>query len=207
MTKPIVSVAAMMLVEEGRLLIVDPVSKYIPAFADVKVGVVNGDKLDLAPLKRPITVQDLMRHTSGLTYGFTGVSPVQKLVKAADLLGMSRTLAESVEAMAALPLMHQPGEVWEYGLSTDVLGRIVEIVEGGQLGEILHRRLFEPLGMVDTAFFTPESKLGRRADPFSFEFMPAGASTRATGQDRRNSRPRAAASCPRSPTTPASSLC
>ena len=147
MTKPIVSVAAMMLVEEGRLLITDPVSKYIPAFADVKVGVVNGDKLDLAPLKRPVTVQDLMRHTSGLTYGFTGVSPVQKLVKAADLLGVSRTLAESVEAMTALPLMHQPGEVWEYGLSTDVLGRIVEIVEGGQLGEILHRRLFAPLSM------------------------------------------------------------
>ena len=78
MTKPIVSVAAMMLVEEGRLLITDPVSKYIPAFANLKVGVVNGDKLDLAPLKRPITVQDLMRHTSGLTYGFTGASPVQK---------------------------------------------------------------------------------------------------------------------------------
>jgi len=174
MTKPIVSVAAMMLVEEGRLLITDPVSKYIPAFADVKVGVVNGDKLDLAPLKRPVTVQDLMRHTSGLTYGFTGVSPVQKLVKAADLLGVSRTLAESVEAMAALPLMHQPGEVWEYGLSTDVLGRIVEIVEGASLGEILHHRLFEPLGMVDTAFFTPESKLDRRADPFSFEFMAGG---------------------------------
>ena len=87
MTKPIVSVAAMMLVEEGRLLITDPVSKYIPAFANTKVGVANGDKLDLAPLKRPITVQDLMRHTSGLTYGFTGASPVQKLVKAANVVG------------------------------------------------------------------------------------------------------------------------
>ena len=91
MTKPIVSVAAMMLVEEGRLLITDPVSKYIPAFANVKVGVVNGDKLDLAPLKRPITVQDLMRHTSGLTYGFTGASPVQKLVKAANVADANRT--------------------------------------------------------------------------------------------------------------------
>jgi CubicO group peptidase (beta-lactamase class C family) len=179
MTKPIVSVAAMMLVEEGRLLITDPVSKYIPAFANAKVGIVNGDKLDLAPLKRPITVQDLMRHTSGLTYGFTGASPVQKLVKAANVANSNRTLAENVEAMAALPLMHQPGEVWEYSLSTDVLGRVVEIVEGASLGEILQERLFGPLDMVDTAFYTPESKLARRADPFSFDVMiAAGADTR-----------------------------
>jgi CubicO group peptidase (beta-lactamase class C family) len=173
MTKPIVSVAAMMLVEEGRLLITDPVSKFIPAFANTKVGIVNGDKLDLAPLKRPITVQDLMRHTSGLTYGFTGASPVQKLIKAANVVNANRSLAENVEAMAALPLMHQPGEVWEYSVSTDVLGRVVEIVEGASLGEVLRNRLFGPLDMVDTAFFTPESKVARRADPFSFDFMTA----------------------------------
>jgi CubicO group peptidase (beta-lactamase class C family) len=173
MTKPIVSVAAMMLVEEGRLLITDPVSKYIPAFANAKVGIVNGDRLGLAPLKRPITVQDLMRHTSGLTYGFTGVSPVQKLTRAANVVNSSRSLAENVDAMAALPLMHQPGEVWEYSLSTDVLGRVVEIVEGASLGEVLQHRLFGPLDMADTAFFTPESKLARRADPFSFDFMTA----------------------------------
>jgi CubicO group peptidase (beta-lactamase class C family) len=173
MTKPIVTVAAMMLVEEGRLLITDPVSKYIPGFANVKVGVVNGDKLDLAPLNRPITVQDLMRHTSGLTYGFTGFSPVQKLTKAANVVNSDRSLAENVDAMAALPLMHQPGEVWEYGLSTDVLGRVVEIVEGARLGEVLQHRVFRPLDMADTAFFTPESKLARRAEPFSFDFMTA----------------------------------
>ena len=179
MTKPIVSVAAMMLVEEGRLLITDPVSKYIPAFANAKVGVSSGDKLDLAPLKRPITVQDLMRHTSGLTYGFTGASPVQKLIKAANVVDSNRTLAENVEALAALPLMHQPGEVWEYSVSTDVLGRVVEIVEGASLGEVLQHRLFGPLDMVDTAFYTPESKLARRADPFSFDFMTtAGVDTR-----------------------------
>jgi CubicO group peptidase (beta-lactamase class C family) len=119
MTKPIISVAAMMLVEEGRLSIIDPVSAYIPAFADVKVGVPNGESLDLAPLKRPITIQDLMRHTSGLTYGFTGVSPVQKLVKAADVRRIDRTTAEVVEAIASLPLMHQPGDAWEYSVSTD----------------------------------------------------------------------------------------
>jgi CubicO group peptidase (beta-lactamase class C family) len=162
-----------MLVEEGRLLINDPVSKFIPAFANTKVGIVDGDKLDLASLRRPITVQDLMRHTSGLTYGFTGASPVQNLVKAANVVNSSRTLAENVEAMAALPLMHQPGEVWEYSLSTDVLGRVVEIVEGASLSEILQQRLFGPLHMVDTAFFTPESKINRRADPFSFDFMTA----------------------------------
>ena len=181
MTKPIVSVAAMMLVEEGRLLITDPVSKYVPAFANAQVGVVTGDKLELAPLKRPVTVQDLMRHTSGMTYGFTGTSAVQKLVKAAKVVDTNRTLAENVEAMAALPLMHQPGEVWEYGLSTDVLGRVIEVVEGASLGEILHERLFGPLHMVDTAFYTPELKLSRRADPFSFDFMiAAGADTRAS---------------------------
>src|SRR6204780_5103043 len=173
MTKPIVSVAAMMLVEEGRLLITDPVSKYIPAFANLKVGIVNGDKLDLAPLKRAITIQDLMRHTSGLTYGFTGGSPIQKLIKAANVVDSNRTLAENVDAMAALPLMHQPGEVWEYSVSTDVLGRVVEIVAGARLSEALQKRVFGPLDMVDTAFFTPESKLARRADPFSFDFMTA----------------------------------
>ena len=173
MTKPIVSVAAMTLVEEGRLLINDPVSKYIPAFAEMKVGVENGEALELVPAKRPITIQDLMRHTSGLTYGFTGGSKVQKLVSAADLRNQERTAAEHVEAIARLPLQHQPGEVWEYSVSTDVLGRIVEIIAGGSLGEVLRERIFAPLGMNDTAFFTPASKLARRAEPFSFELFDA----------------------------------
>ena len=173
MTKPIVSVAAMMLVEEGRLALTDPVSNLIPAFANLKVGVANGGRLDLEPLKRPITIQDLMRHTSGLTYGFTGASPVQKLAKAANVVNSDRTLADNVAAIATLPLMHQPGEVWEYSTSTDVLGRIVEMVEGARLSEVLQERLFRPLGMVDTAFYTPELKLARRAEPFSVDFMVA----------------------------------
>ncbi len=181
MTKPIVSVGAMMLVEEGRLLITDPVSKYIPAFANLKVGIVNGYKLDLAPLKRAITVQDLMRHTSGLTYGFTGASPVQKLIKTANVVNANRSLAENVEAMAGLPLMHQPGEVWEYSVSTDVLGRVIEVIEGASLGEALQARIFEPLEIRDTAFFTPELKVARRADPFSFDVMTAaGVNTNST---------------------------
>ncbi len=167
MTKPTVSVAAMMLVEEGRLLITDPLSKYIPAFADSKVGVENGDDLDLVPLKRPITIQDLMRHTSGLTYAYTGTSKVQKLVADARITSQERTMAEHAEALAALPLMHQPGEVWEYSLSTDVLGRVVEVVEGASLGDVLRTRIFAPLDMDDTAFFIPPAKLGREAKPMS----------------------------------------
>ena len=167
MTKPIVSVAAMMLVEEGRMFLTDPLSKYIPSFAETMVGVENGDGLDLVPLKRPITIQDLMRHTSGLTYGYTGTSKVQKLVAAARIVSQERTLAEHMEALAALPLMHQPGEVWEYSVSTDVLGRVVEVVAGGKLGDVLRARIFEPLGMDDTAFFIPPDKLAREAKPMS----------------------------------------
>jgi CubicO group peptidase (beta-lactamase class C family) len=167
MTKPVVSVAAMMLVEEGRMLITDPLSEYIPAFAETKVGVENGDRLDLVPLKRPITIQDLMRHTSGLTYGFTGDSKVQKLMAGARITSQDRTMAEHAEALATLPLMHQPGEVWEYSFSTDVLGRVIEVVAGGKLGDVLRERIFEPLGMDDTAFFIPPAKLAREATPMS----------------------------------------
>lgn len=173
MTKPVVSVAAMMLVEEGRLSVLDPVSAFIPEFADAKVGVAKRDKLELQPPARPITVQDLMRHTSGLTYGFTGASPVQKLTLKADVLNLQRTTAENAAAIAGLPLMHQPGTVWEYGVSTDVLGRVVEVVEGARLSDVLRARIFGPLGMTETGFFTPEAKLPRRAEPFSFDLMTA----------------------------------
>ena len=167
MTKPIVSVAAMMLFEEGRMFLSDPLHKYIPAFAETKVGVERGDDLDFVALKRPITIQDLMRHTSGLTYGFTGESSVQKLVAASGIGGQEGTLREQTEALAALPLIHQPNEVWEYSLSTDVLGRVIEVIEGARLGEVLSARIFEPLGMDDTAFFIPSAKLGREAKPMS----------------------------------------
>ena len=209
MTKPIVSVAAMMLVEQGRLSIIDPVSAYIPAFADVKVGVANGDRLELVPPRRPVTVQDLMRHTSGLTYGFTGGSPVQKLTKAADLRNPNRTIAETVEKIAALAASCiSRARSWEYSLSTDVLGRVVEIVEGARLSEVLRERIFDPLGMNDTAFFTPESKLARRADPFSFDFMTtAGVDSCNATASAEVSNPAAAACCRRLPTTRALLRC
>jgi CubicO group peptidase (beta-lactamase class C family) len=171
MTKPIVSVAAMMLVEDGRMLITDPVSNYIPAFADTKVGSEKDGKLDLVPLKRPITIQDLMRHTSGLSYGL-GASQVDRLVAAARITSQEKTMAEHAVTLAALPLLHQPGEVWEYSLSTDILGRVIEVVEGAKLGDILRKRIFEPLRMDDTAFFIPPENLSREAKPMSPDVYP-----------------------------------
>ncbi len=126
MTKPIVSVAAMTLVEEGRLFLTDPLSLYLPQFAGVRVGV------ERAESTREITVHDLMRHTSGLCYGFTGDTPVQREVREARLVDPRLDPEEAMAALAALPLMHQPGAAWEYGLSTDVLGRVVEIVAGAR---------------------------------------------------------------------------
>jgi len=167
MTKPIVSVAAMTLVEEGRLFLTDPLSKYLPAFKTTTVGA------ERAAMRREITIHDLLRHTSGLCYGFTGASPVQRQIHAAALVNSARDPEEVMAALAMLPLMHQPGTAWEYGLSTDVLGRVVEIVAGASLGEVLRTRVFEPLGMSDSAFYTPPDKLGRRAEPHGFAMLDA----------------------------------
>jgi CubicO group peptidase (beta-lactamase class C family) len=167
MTKPIVSVAAMALVEEGRLFLTDPLSQYLPAFAEVRVGI------DRAELQREITIHDLLRHTGGFCYGFTGETPVQRQVQAAALIDSRRDPEEAMAALAALPLMHQPGSAWEYGLATDVLGRVVEIVAGASLGDVLARRIFAPLGMIDTAFFTPAEKSARRAEPHGFATLDA----------------------------------
>jgi CubicO group peptidase (beta-lactamase class C family) len=166
MTKPIVSVALMMLVEDGRLFIADPVAKYLPEFADPKVGVEKDGKLELVPAKRPITVQDLLRHTSGLTYEFTGESAVHRLYGKARLF---RDLpnAELVAEIAKLPLLEQPGVAWHYSHSTDVIGRIIEVISGQTLGAFLRERLFTPLGMSDTGFFAPADKHERLAEAFA----------------------------------------
>ena len=139
MTKPIVSVAAMMLVEEGKLLLEAPVARYIPSFANVKVGVertdAQGNKtLELVAPTRPMTVQDLMRHTSGLTYGFFGDGLVKKAYVAANVgTGGNITNAEFAERIAKMPLAYQPGSTWDYSNSTDVLGRVIEVVSGQTL--------------------------------------------------------------------------
>ena len=171
MSKPITSVAAMMLVEDGKLALDDPVSKYIPAFADLKVGVEAKDDsgkptLKLEPLTRPITIEDLLRHTSGLTYGFYGDDIVRKLYAEADLFNADISNAEFVERIAKLPLAEQPGTRWDYGHSTDVLGRVIEIVSGKSLYQFEKERLLDPLGMTETAFYVADtSKRLRVAEP------------------------------------------
>ena len=161
MTKAITSVAAMMLVDEGKLALEDPIAKYIPSFANVKVGVEkkneDGTKtLDLVPPNRPPTVLDLMRHTSGITYGFYGDSLVRLAYRNAKIYDGDFDLAEFAERIAKLPLHDQPGSLWQYGHSTDVLARIMEIVSGKSLLEIEREKLLDPLGMKDTGFFVTD---------------------------------------------------
>jgi CubicO group peptidase (beta-lactamase class C family) len=166
MTKPIVSVAAMMLWEEGRFLLGDPLAKYLPDFAAPKVAVESGGKLELVPAERPITLQDLLRHTSGLTYEFRGTAPVQKLYMDAKTFRRDQTNAEQAATLARLPLMYQPGTRWEYSRSTDVLGRVIEVLTGKRLGEVLTERVLRPLGMSDTDFHVPPAKQPRLAEAF-----------------------------------------
>jgi CubicO group peptidase (beta-lactamase class C family) len=162
MSKPITSVAAMMLVEEGKLALDDPVAKYIPAFAGVKVAIEKTDEsgkpvLAIEPLKRPITIEDLLRHTSGLTYGFYGHTTVRKLYANSDLFDGDFDNAEFIERLVKLPLAEQPGTRWDYGHSTDVLGRVIEVISGQTLYQFEKRRLLDPLGMTDTAFFVADA--------------------------------------------------
>jgi CubicO group peptidase (beta-lactamase class C family) len=166
MTKPIASVALMMLVEDGRLFIADPVAKYIPEFAEPKVGVEKDGKLELVAARRPITIQDLLRHTSGLTYEFTGESAVQRLYARAQLF-RDLTNAELVAEIAKLPLLEQPGAAWHYSHSTDVIGRLIEVISGQTLGVFLRERIFAPLGMNDTGFFARGDKHERLAEAFA----------------------------------------
>jgi CubicO group peptidase (beta-lactamase class C family) len=161
MTKAITSVAAMALVDEGKLKLDDPVAKYIPSFADVKVGVektaADGTKtLELVAPDRPPTILDLMRQTSGITYGFYGDSLVRKAYAAANLYAGDFDLAEFSERIAKLPLHNQPGSLWQYGHSTDVLARIMEIVSGKSLLAVEREKLLDPLGMNDTRFFVTD---------------------------------------------------
>jgi CubicO group peptidase (beta-lactamase class C family) len=167
MTKAIVSVAVMMLWEEGRLLLNDPIGTYIPAFNGTEVGVISGDTYGLTPADRPITVQDLLRHTSGLTYEFRGDTPVHKAYAQARVARLKQSNAEQAEILAGLPLLHQPGTVWEYSRSTDVLGRLVEVISGQTLGAFLSQRILAPLGMTDSGFSVPAEDHARIAEPFA----------------------------------------
>jgi CubicO group peptidase (beta-lactamase class C family) len=166
MTKPIVSVGIMALVEDGHLLLADPVAKFIPEFADQKVGVVSGGKLELVPPKRPMTVQDLLRHTSGLTYEHQGDGPVHKLYQDSRVRSRKITNAEHATLLASMPLMCQPGDEWNYSRSTDILGRLIEVVSGQTLGTFLTERILAPLQMTNTAFHTGAENAHRLAEAF-----------------------------------------
>ena len=171
MSKPVTSVAAMLLVEDGKLALNDPLSKYIPAFADVKVGVERRDEtgkitLALEPLQRAITIEDLLRHTSGLTYGFYGDSAVRKPYANADLFSGDFDNAAFADRIAKLPLAEQPATMWDYSHSTDVLGRVIEVASGQSLFKFEKERLLDPLGMNDTAFYVAdEAKRPLIAEP------------------------------------------
>jgi CubicO group peptidase (beta-lactamase class C family) len=173
MSKPITSVSAMMLWEDGRFNLSEPVSKYIPQMGGLKVGVEKPDPsggkatLELVPTKRDMTIQDLFRHTSGLTYGFFGPGQVKKMYAEAKVWNDYPSNAELVDRLAKLPLAHQPGTTWDYSHSTDVLGRLVEVISRQSLAQFEKERLLDPLGMKDTSFYvTDKIKQSRIAEPF-----------------------------------------
>lgn len=171
MTKPIVSVAVMMLVEEGKLQIAYPIDRYLPELKGLKVGTekldpVSGQlSLVLEPAQREITVQDLLRHTSGITYGQFGNSLVQQAYNAAKMMDLEQTNAEMVTKLSKLPLRYQPGSTFEYGMSVDVLGRLVEVLSEMDLQRFLKERICQPLGMPDTDFVVPVENARRIAEP------------------------------------------
>jgi CubicO group peptidase (beta-lactamase class C family) len=172
MTKPITSVAVMMLVEEGKIQIDDPLWFYLPEFKNLKVGVekTSGEtgkpQLVLEPALKTPTIQDLLRHTDGFALDSFSASLVAKAYQAANIRDQNQTLAEFASKLAGLPLAYQPGTTWEYSnVSTDVLGRIVEIVSGVSFDQFLSDRIFKPLGMTSTGFYVPASQLGRVAEP------------------------------------------
>jgi CubicO group peptidase (beta-lactamase class C family) len=173
MTKPITSVAALMLEEEGKIFLPDPVSKYIPAFKGQRVAADGGTTV---PARREITVRDLMSHRSGLSYGFLNGGPVGDAYRkegVTDGLSItSMTLQEGIDKLAAQPLMAQPGAAWNYSLSTDVLGRVIEVASGMPFDKFLRDRITGPLGMTDTSFDVPDAKWSR----FATVYAPNGAS-------------------------------
>ena len=160
MSKPITSVAVMMLYEEGRFQLGTPVSQFIPEFKNMKVY--NEDQTEILDAKKEITIKHLLMHTAGLTYGW-GNKPVDALYKEAKIREPGSTLVDMVEKLGKIPLVHEPGERWTYSVSTDVLGYLVEVVSGMPFEEFLQTRIFGPLGMVDTAFSVPLEKADRFA--------------------------------------------
>ncbi len=163
MTKPITSIAAMQLVEQGKLDLDKPIATYLPEFADLKVLETQDGKSVEVPPKRIMTTRDLMRHTSGLTYGFFGNTAVDRRYRRSGVMITERTIKSTVEKLAQIPLLHHPGTRFHYSASTDVLGRVIEVTSGQEFDEYLNENVFEPLGMTDTFFSVPTAKQDRFA--------------------------------------------
>ncbi len=160
MTKSVTSVAAMMLYEEGKLKLDDPVSKYIPEFKGLKVYAESGEHIEQ---EREMSIRDLLRHSSGLTYGFFGNTPVDKMYLSRSVFAWDSPLQDMINKLSKIPLLYQPGTKWHYSVSTDVLGYIVEKVSGQSLDMFFRQRIFKPLKMKDTAFYVPAKKVDRFA--------------------------------------------
>ena len=171
MTKPITGIALMMLHEEGKFDLDDPVAKYLPSFKDQRVfsGVNEDGSLQTVPVERPATVRDLLTHTAGLTYGVFGNTPVDQLYVKAGLFDPKLTLANQIEKLGKLPLLYQPGGAWVYSLSVDVQGRLIEVLSGKSLGEFFQERIFAPLGMTDTGFSVRPDQLDRFVEIYAPE--------------------------------------
>lgn len=172
MTKPITSLALMMLYEEGQFQLHDPVSKFIPEFAEVKVlASATQEGFEVAELEREITIWHLLTHTAGLTYDFFEDSPVDAMYREAEILSplgiLKMPLQEMIQRLVRLPLTHQPGTAWRYSMATDVLGYLIEVISGMSLDVFLEQKILKPLGMEDTDFYVPEAKLGRFAAMYS----------------------------------------
>jgi len=173
MTKPMVTVGALKFYEQGRLLMDDPLSKYFPKFADMKVAVMDAGRVSIVekvPAARRITIQDLLRHTSGMIYGGRGTTAVHKLYPASSAeVGDNTAGAEFLDRLSSLPLLYQPGTVWDYGFCLDVTGLVVESIAEQSLGRYLQDQVWQPLGMTDTAFAVPDDKAGRYAKPLPID--------------------------------------
>lgn len=171
MTKPITGVAMMMLWEEGKYKLDDPVSKYLPSFKDQRVftGANEDGSLQTEPVDRPATIRDLMRHTAGLTYGVFGNTPVDQAYLSAGIFDPNLSLTEQVEKLGKVPLLYQPGEAWVYSLSVDVQGALVEVLSGQPLDEFFEDRIFKPLGMKDTGFVVRDDQKDRFVEMYGFD--------------------------------------
>lgn len=176
MSKPITSVAVMMLYEEGHFFLDDPVAKFLPELAKMQVQIETRDPatgtvtIENRTASKPITIRDLLRHTAGLSYGIFGNTQVDQQYREAGILAEDPTIAETVQKLSEIPLRFEPGTHWHYSVSVDVAGRLVEVVSGQPFDEFLQERIFDPLGMVDTGFIVPESK----QDRFSVLYTPKG---------------------------------